>query len=206
VTARAPSRARRIRRLPPDERRAQIVRAVLDVVAKHGVPSATVSKIAAAAGLSEGALYVHFSSRDDMLRAALDQIFTQMSELMESSAGRPAVERLTHIARRHSEMMKTEPNSFVNPWIEFVAAGPQVGIRDAVAETQTKAFGMMLQIIKDGQTEGTIRKDLDARRLTWQYYTILWAENVSSLMGLNEYIDDGHSAYSLELLLREATA
>ncbi len=205
MTTTVPMRAhRRVRRLPPDERRAQIVKAVLDVVAKHGVPGATVSRIAAAAGVSEGALYVHFGSRDDMLRAALDRIFGQMATLIVSSAGRPAVDRIRHIARRHSEMMKTEPDSFVNPWIEFVAAGPQLGIRDAVAETQSKAFALMLQIVKDGQAEGTIRKDLDARRLTWQYYTIIWAENVSSLMGLTEYIDEGHSAYSLDLLLREA--
>jgi len=194
----------RPRRLPPGERRAQIVEAVLDVVAKHGVPGATVSKIAAEAGVSEGALYVHFGSRDDMLRAALDRIFGEMAELIGSSVGSSAVERLTHIAEHHSRMMQTEPDRFANPWIEFIAAGPQVGIREAVAETQSKAFALMLEIVKEGQAEGTIRGDLDARRLTWQYYTILWAENVSSLMGLSEYIDDGHSAYSLDLLLHDA--
>jgi AcrR family transcriptional regulator len=185
--------AARPRRLPPDERRAQIVAAVLEVVSKFGVPGATVSRIAATAGVSEGALYVHFGSRDDML-----------ASLIESSAGKTAVERLTHIAENHSRMMKTELDRFANPWIEFVAAGPQVGIREAVAKTQSKAFAMMHEIVRRGQDEGCIRKDLDSRRLTWQFYTILWAENVSSMMGLSEYIDDGHSAYSLDLLLREA--
>lgn len=196
----------RNRRLPPEERRAQIVEAVLQVVASQGVPGATVSRIAAAAGLSEGALYVHFSSRDEMLIAALDSIFQDMSELIDSSAGRNAVERLTHIAENHSQLMKTQLGGFATPWIEFIAAGPQVGLRDAVAQTQSKAFEKMLRIVRQGQAEGTIRRDLDPRRLTWQFYTILWAENVSSLMGLVEYIDHGHSAYSLDLLLREAVA
>ena len=194
----------RPRRLPPDERRAQIVAAVLEVVSKCGVPGATVSRIAAAAGVSEGALYVHFGSRDDMLEAALDSIFGEMATLIESSAGKTAVERLVHIAQNHSRMMKTELDRFANPWMEFVAAGPQVGIREAVAKTQSRAFAMMHEVVMQGQREGSIRKDLDARRITWQFYTILWAENVSSLMGLSEYIDDGHSAYSLDLLLREA--
>ena len=194
----------RPRRLPPDKRRAQIVAAVLEVVSKCGVPGATVSRIAAAAGVSEGALYVHFGSRDDMLEAALDSIFGEMATLIESSAGKTAVERLVHIAQNHSRMMKTELDRFANPWMEFVAAGPQVGIREAVAKTQSRAFAMMHEVVMQGQREGSIRKDLDARRITWQFYTILWAENVSSLMGLSEYIDDGHSAYSLDLLLREA--
>ena len=193
------------RRLPPEERRAQIAEAVLEVVAKYGVPGATVSRIAAAACLSEGALYVHFASRDEMLMAALDAIYLQMSNLIDSSAGKSATERLALIAQNHSELMKTKLGAFTSPWIEFIAAGPQVGLREAVAETQTKAFSKVLEIVKEGQAEGAIRADVDARRLTWQWYTIMWAENVSSLMGLSEYIDEGHSAYSLDLLLREAT-
>lgn len=199
------SRPVRNRRLPPEERRAQIVDAVLRVVSEHGVPSATVARIAAAAGVSEGTLYVYFESRDDMLRAALEAIFGEISDLIESSAGMSAVERLKVIAQRHAVLMKTEHGGFVTPWIEFIAAGPQVGLREAIAQTQTRAFDKMLNIVEMGQAEGTIRNDLDARRLTWQWYTIMWAENVSSLMGLSEYIDDGHSGYSLDLLLRDAT-
>lgn len=191
--------------MPAEARRAQIVQAVLRVVSEHGVPSATVARIAAAAGVSEGTLYVYFSSREDMLRAALDAIFGDISDLIDSTEGLSAIERLTVTARRHSELAKTEGGGFVTPWVEFIAGGPQVGLREAVAETQNKAFEKMLSIVKQGQSDGTIRTDLDARRLTWQWYTIMWAENVSYLMGLSEYIDAGHSGYSLDLLLRDAT-
>jgi AcrR family transcriptional regulator len=75
------------RRLPRAKRRVQIIEAVLKVVAEHGVPSATVARIAAAAGVSEGTLYVYFASRDEMLTAALDSIFADMSNLIDSSAG-----------------------------------------------------------------------------------------------------------------------
>jgi len=182
------------------------VEGVLKVVAEHGVPSATVARIAAAANVSEGTLYVHFGSRDEMLMAALDSIFVDMSNLIESSAGMSAADRLADVAKRHSELMKTERGGFAIPWVEFIAAGPQVGLREAVARTQTKAFEKVLAIVEQGQSEGTIREDLDARRLTWQWYTIMWAENMSTLMGLSEYIDAGHAGYSLDLLLRDATA
>jgi AcrR family transcriptional regulator len=194
----------RNRRLPAEQRRAQIVEAVLEVVGKHGVPGATVARIAAAAGISEGALYVHFESRDEMLMAALDYIYTEWSNLIESSAGKSVLDRLKHIAQNHSTMMKTKMGTITSPWIEFVAVGPQVGLRDLVADVQTRLFNRILAIVIEGQADGSIRKDLSARSLTWQWYTIMWAENVSSLMGLSEYIDEGHSAYSLDLLLREA--
>jgi TetR/AcrR family fatty acid metabolism transcriptional regulator len=200
------SKVTRPRRLPPAERRRQIVQAVIEVVAEHGVPEATVSRIAAAAGVSEGTLYVYFDSREAMLMAALDSIFIEMAGLIDSSEETNALERLRDIGRRHAELMKTERGGFALPWVEFIAAGPQVGIREAVAQTQTRAFGKMLEIVEQGQTEGTIRHDLDARRLTWEWYTVIWAENMSSLMGLGEFIDDYHSAYLLDLILENAAA
>jgi len=198
------STVRRPRRLPAAERRKQIVQAVIEVVAEHGVPGATVSRIATAANVSEGTLYVYFESRDEMLMAALDSIFVEMSGLIDSSEETDALERLRDIGRRHSELMKTERGGFALPWVEFIAAGPQVGLREAVAQTQTRAFGKMLAIVEQGQAEGTIRRDLDARRLTWEWYTVVWAENMSCLMGLTEFIDDRHSAYLLDLILENA--
>ena len=65
------ARQARVRRLPPEERRGQIVQAVLDVVAEYGVPEATIARIAKAADVSEGTLYVYFASRKEMLLAAL---------------------------------------------------------------------------------------------------------------------------------------
>jgi TetR/AcrR family fatty acid metabolism transcriptional regulator len=182
------------------------VEAVNQVVAEHGVAGATVARIAAAAGVSEGTLYVYFASRDDMLMAALDRLFTLMADLIDAAPEGTAPDKLRDIARRHSLLMKTAGEGFTAPWIEFIAAGPNVGLREAIADTQTKAFSKMLRIVEQGQAEGTIRTDVDARRLTWQWYTVMWAENLSSLMGLNEYIDEGHSAYSVDLFLREAVS
>ncbi|MCE5253226.1 MAG: TetR/AcrR family transcriptional regulator [Actinomycetia bacterium] len=198
------ARVSRRRRLPPEERSRQIIEAVTQVVAEHGVSGATVARIAAAAKVSEGTLYVYYPSRKEMLRAALDGIFTRMAALIDAAPQMSADEMLRDIARRHSEVMKTERDRFTSPWIEFVVAGPQVGLREAVTETQAKAFAKMLKIIEQGQAEGVIRDDIDAKRLTWQFYTILWAENLSTLMGLTEYIDEGHSNYSLELMLKDA--
>jgi hypothetical protein len=62
----------------------------------------------------------------------------------------------------------------------------------------------MLAIVQEGQALGKIRPDLDAERLTWEWYTVVWAENMSCLMGLTEFIDDNHSEYLLELILKDA--
>jgi TetR/AcrR family fatty acid metabolism transcriptional regulator len=119
----------RPRTLPPEERRKQIIDAVLQVVSEYGVPEATTARIARAAGVAEGTLYLYFGSRTGMLMAALDAILAQMLELVQASTEPDPLERLKDIARRHSDLMSTERGGFAVPWVEFIAAGPQVGLR-----------------------------------------------------------------------------
>ena len=153
--------AARARRLPPEERREQIVAAVLDVVAEYGVPEATIARIAKAADVSEGTLYVYFASRKEMLLAALESILCEMYRLIDTSDGDDALSRLRNIEKAHSEEMSAERGLLAYPWFEFIAAGPQVGIRDAVADTHRHAYQHLKKIIEDGQAKGTIRADAD---------------------------------------------
>jgi AcrR family transcriptional regulator len=199
------ARQARVRRLPPEERRGQIVQAVLDVVAEYGVPEATIARIAKAAEVSEGTLYVYFASRKEMLLAALESILAEMYQLIDGTDGVDAMSRLRKIGAAHSEQMRAERGLMAYPWFEFIAAGPQIGIRDAVADTHKAAYQRLRKIIEDGKAKGSIRADVDADRLAWGFYTVLWAENIACMMGLTEYLDDGHSAHILNLILSDAT-
>jgi AcrR family transcriptional regulator len=201
-----PTKTARPRTLPPEQRRRQIVDAVLRVVSEHGVPDTTTARIAKAAGVAEGTLYVHFASRDEMLIAALDEIFMQMLGLIDASTTADPLERLREIGRRHTELMRTERAGFAYSWMEFVAAGPQVGLREAIAETQKRAFRALRGIVEEGKAGGSIRGDLDSDRLVWEWLTVMWSENMAILMGLNEILDAGHSAALLDLILDHAAA
>lgn len=200
------SRTSLARVLRTAETRRQIIDAVLVVVSECGVPGASISRIAKAAGVAEGTLYVHFESRTDMLLAALDAIFMQMMEIIDASTESDPLERLRGIGRRHTQLMRTERGGFAYPWVEFIAAGPQVGVRCAVVETQRKAFRVLRDIVEQGKRQGSFREDVDSDRLTWEFLTFAWAEDMSCLMGLDEYMDDGHSAHVLDLILNNAAA
>jgi len=159
------ARQARVRRLPPEERREQIVQAVLGVVAEYGVPEATIARIAKAADVSEGTLYVYFTSRKEMLVAALESILDEMYRLIDGSDGGDALTRLRNIEHAHSQEMSAGRGLLAYPWFEFIAAGPQIGIRDAVADTHRSAYQHLRKIIEDGKANGTIRADADADRL-----------------------------------------
>lgn len=194
----------RPRTLPAEERRRQIVDAVLKVVAEFGVPEATTARIAKAAGVAEGTLYLYYGSRKGMLMAALDAILGQMLDLIRASTEQDPVERLKDIAKRHSDLMSTEQGGFVVPWVEFIAAGPQVGLREAVAEVQKRAFEALRDIVEEGKAVGRIRPDEDSDQLAWCWLSFAWAETMGCLMGLNEFLERRPSYQMLEAVLDAA--
>lgn len=53
------------------ERRAQILRAALEVFSRRGFHGATIREIATTAGLAEGTIYLYFPSKQDVLRGVI---------------------------------------------------------------------------------------------------------------------------------------
>lgn len=192
------------RTLPPEQRRKQIIDAVLQVVSQYGVPEATTNRIARAAGVAQGTLYVYFASRTEMLVAALDEIFAQMMGLIDASTDPDPVERLKEIARRHSDLMSTESGGFALPWMEFIAAGPQTGLRQAIVETQRRVFRKLREIVEEGKVKERIRQEVDSDQLSWYWLSFAWSENMAFVMGLDEYIAGRPSYDMLEVMLDAA--
>jgi AcrR family transcriptional regulator len=62
----------RVNRLPRDQRRAQLLRAALDVFTSSGYHAAGMDEIAERAGVSKPVLYQHFPSKLDLYLAVLD--------------------------------------------------------------------------------------------------------------------------------------
>lgn len=201
-----PQKRSKPRTLPAEERRRQIVEAVRRVVSEHGVPNTTVSRVAQAAGVAEGTLYIHFQNRTEMLLAALDSILADMRALVETAGSDDQLQRLREGGRRHSDTMATERGGFAYAWVEFIAAPMETELRQAVAETQRATFRILRDIAERGIAEGTIRADSDPEQIAWEWLMFAWAENIACLMGLDEFFDQKRSRPLLELILGRVAA
>lgn len=58
-------------------RRQQLIEATIDLISTRGYPATSLSAIAERAGLSKAAVLYHFSSKDNLTRAALEQVMAQ---------------------------------------------------------------------------------------------------------------------------------
>ncbi|MFE0381403.1 TetR/AcrR family transcriptional regulator [Streptomyces inhibens] len=77
-------------------RRQQLIEATIDLISTRGYPATSLSAIAERAGLSKAAVLYHFSSKDNLTRAALEQVIEQFSayvteRLAQASGPREAV-------------------------------------------------------------------------------------------------------------------
>lgn len=183
------------------ERKRQIVEVTMDLVAKNGVQSTTTSRIAAAAGVSEATLYRHFASRTDMLLAAMDLVYERVFRVIHTAEHENSLERLRAIARYHAGIIADDTEGFVYPLFEFVAAPPESGLREPLAEHQRAAMASLAAIVEEGKGQGLVRPDVDSAQIAWELVAVYWAQDVSYLMGLDEYVDVTRGQQMLERIL-----
>ncbi len=194
------------KRLTGAERKRQIVDVILDLVSEFGVQGVTIAKIAAGAGVTQAALYMHFSSREEMLRAAVDKLYERVADVIASSDDPDIMVRLRDIGGFHSRLVSSGTSSFIHPLFEFLAASPETGLRETLGKKQRNIISSLAAMVEEGKAQGTVRADVDAQQVAWELHGVYWAEDVSHLMGLTEFVTAGRSSIMLDRLLASIAA
>jgi AcrR family transcriptional regulator len=166
-----------------EDRRRQIVQAALELVSEHGVQGATLNRIAERVGVTTAALYGHFDNRREILLEAMDAVFEMVRELHRSAENPNALERLREIGIQHTGMVSTA-EGFATSLFEFIAAPPGEGLREALGAKELVMLEDLAEIVREGQSQGTIRTDADPYYVAWLLVSRAWTEDVSYLMGI----------------------
>lgn len=111
-TTKAPARTQRP---SADATRERILAAALDLFSELSFDGATTREIAARAGVTQGLLNYHFSSKDELWRAAVDGLYAELNQALDARAtGLRGVDVLT-VAKL-----------LIREFIYFSAAHPQL--------------------------------------------------------------------------------
>jgi AcrR family transcriptional regulator len=190
------------KRLTAAARKEQIVEVTLRVVAKYGIQGTTMTRIAAAAGVSPAALYSHFKNRRQILLAALDVVYDRIFDMYHSTEQPDALQRIREIWNFHSSLLSSQSDGFVFPLFEFFAAPPNSGLRKAVGARQMSAVRTLAKIIDEAKEQGTVMQAVDSEEAAWAMIGIALNEDIASLIGLEELRRDGRSVRILEMILQ----
>jgi len=163
---------------PTTPRRTEIADAALKVIGERGVAALTMATLAGEIGVTSGALFRHFASREEIL----EEVAARVVELMEASfpePGLPPLERLRHLFLARAETVGKHagiPRLIFSD--QFTKALPETAalqIRALVRRTRT----VLMEILREAAERGVIRGDLPPEDLlvlvmgTLQHLTFL---------------------------------
>jgi AcrR family transcriptional regulator len=143
------------------ETRERLLRAAAEVFARRGYDGTRVADIAAAAGVSNGALYAHFGSKAELLVAALRAHGPQLlARLFAADPDRPITELLTVVGRGLPRRRDAHGDLIVEA---LVAARRDEDLarpmRDYVGERADRLAGLVRIAQNDGEVDGTLSPD-----------------------------------------------
>lgn len=185
-----------------EQRRAQITSITLEIIAREGVQGTTLARIAKAAGIAAPSVYNHFSSRAEVLEAAMDLLLERVLDWINSSSNPNMLERLREIAGPvHEDHIETDREWAIMPLFELAAAAPAEGLTEQMGKRQMIVLQKFIDIVEEGKRQGTIREDTDARVVGWSLMGLCWTKDIALLEGLAPFITEGTAAKILDNIL-----
>jgi AcrR family transcriptional regulator len=117
-----------------EQRRAEIVGALWQVIAAHGIEGVSLRVVAEAAGISIGRIQHYFASREALVLAGLELLIAQAVAAYDETADAPPRDRLLHILVQ--QVPRTEPGRIgVTVWYAYLATAiTDARVREVLAE------------------------------------------------------------------------
>jgi len=190
-------------RLKAPERREQLIDVATRQFAKHGFDAATTASIAKAAGVTEPILYRHFKSKDEMfvaiVKAVSEQTTRHWQELIADISD-PA-QQIRKISAEMPEHMEHLADAY------HVLHGALATSRDrkvlAVIKDHYEAIERFFgKIVREGQKDGTFRKDVHPRTAAWQLIMTGVGYGLIALNITPNPLDRGLIGEAIEAILR----
>ncbi|MFL7892660.1 MAG: TetR/AcrR family transcriptional regulator [Anaerolineales bacterium] len=139
-----------------EERKNQILAAATRVFTMHGFTGARMDDIVEESGLSKGALYWYFDSKDAIIIGILDQIFdsetTQLREILEAEdSATKKIELFVEMSIKDLEKMKPLMPIFFDFWSLSVR---NPNIKQAIKRYYQNFLDLLTPIIEEGIESG----------------------------------------------------
>ncbi|HEV8462895.1 MAG TPA: TetR/AcrR family transcriptional regulator [Gaiellaceae bacterium] len=152
-------------------KQAQILQAAARVFAAQGYEATRVGDIATEAGVAYGLVYHYFGSKEAVLDAVFREAWGRLLAAVAQAeqTGETAPEQLELVVKIVLRTWRDDPD-LVRLLVREVTRSPH--IQDELDEIG-QAFATIQRIIERGQSEGTLRADVDARLAAWMLYGAL---------------------------------
>jgi AcrR family transcriptional regulator len=153
----------------------KIMQTALEIFSKNGYRGTTMDDIAKELGVSKGALYSYFKSKDDILKEIFQSNHQILREtLCKSVEGQDYLQTM----EKAYKLMTEKYHEFVHTSFElFALASHDKNIRNIIREDHEKDVEVISELLQNLKEKGKIRTDVDPRimaRLVDALFTGIW--------------------------------
>jgi len=146
-------------------KKAAFLAAAMQVISENGYGQTSLRDIARKAGYSTGAITYYFSSKDELILAAIDNSFDEQEEFLALNLGRGTIDAET-IVRQWLDPVET-PFQGTWPVLSQLLASANGGPFAALIETRYSRYRAKLAaIVEEGQRLGIFRADISGTIIT----------------------------------------
>ena len=151
-----------------DERRGEIAAAAMSLFVRNGITQTTMQEIAAEVGLSAGALYRYFPSKDELAEAVFSVCCAENEQLFEAAIASEGAPLETLVAMGNGAWQLFEEPDRLERFamnLETILASyrESLAIRERWVSVVHRGLEATQQLIERGQAAGEIDPSIDAR-------------------------------------------
>jgi AcrR family transcriptional regulator len=144
-----------------EERKNQILEAAIAVFARLGFRSARMDDVAEQAGLSKGALYLYYKSKDAIIAALLNYFFTQefkrLQTLVETEQGGSVTDQAMAFAHQLAQAMQWMRRLMPIAFEFYALAGRNQEVRHSLKQYYQDYCRVLARLIERGIEQGEFR-------------------------------------------------
>ena len=158
------------KRLGADERREEIIRVTLDLAARQGVDDVTTQDMAQAMGVTQGAVFRHFPSKDSIWLAVMQWVRDRLMGVLGRAAGqgRDPLDALQRMFYAHIDFIASHP-AIPRVLMSEHLHGRSPALRQLVTEIMLAYEAKITSLLINAKAQGLAREDLDAHAAATLY-------------------------------------
>jgi AcrR family transcriptional regulator len=189
-------------KLDTEIRQEQIAQAALTIVARYGLRRLNIAQVARLVGVVPSALYRHFASKDAIIDTVMGLVRERLMENVRAvtDAVSDPFEQLRLLLKRHVQFIAENQALPRIIFSEQVYEG-RPGRRRAMFRTIQAYLDKVADVVRKGQIEGRIRKDLDASTVAVMFLGLIQPAAILSHMSDGEFDVVGHTERAWEIFV-----
>jgi len=177
------------------DRKEHIVSETYALILEFGISGTTTARIAARVGVTEAALYRHFKNRREILLAVLEQVASRFLNVLICDEEKvPDYIQTMSLALYRYIMSHPDDAKVI---YEFICSSPSENLRANFQRRLMEMLTFLEQLLAKGIEQGTIRRDINPRRIAWELFGLGSTISFAALLDIQQELTEDLAMDSL---------